>query len=299
MNQMQIGNYIAKKRKEKNMTQARLAEVLGVSNKTISKWETGKCMPDYSIMGQLCTELDITLPELMDGTDITDSTNKTYDSEQILELLQRIEVMMNQNKTGNHSGIPWQKILAVAVMLTAVILLYLYVTLGGRQIGGFIGACLLTIGITLFLRERDLDLRIGCLVLFFIDFYLRFRHKGNWTLIFATPYWNASMNYISLAQAWFQFTLIAAIVMIGVEYWKRNTNELPRWKHGLIPEIAAVVGISVLLFGAEQQDIRIAAMKALGSDRYLFAYNILDWLRIVAFTNGMGRWLTRKERGYL
>ncbi|MBQ1848786.1 MAG: helix-turn-helix transcriptional regulator [Lachnospiraceae bacterium] len=44
MNQMEIGNFITKRRKERNLTQAGLAEKLGVSNKTISKWETGKCI---------------------------------------------------------------------------------------------------------------------------------------------------------------------------------------------------------------------------------------------------------------
>lgn len=38
-----------------------------MSNKTISKWENGKCMPDYSIIEQVCRELSVTLPELMDG----------------------------------------------------------------------------------------------------------------------------------------------------------------------------------------------------------------------------------------
>ena len=48
MNQAAIGSYIAKKRREKNLTQEQLAETLGVSNKTISKWENGKCMPSSS-----------------------------------------------------------------------------------------------------------------------------------------------------------------------------------------------------------------------------------------------------------
>lgn len=50
MNQLVTGKFIALKRKQKNLTQEQLAEKLGVSNKTISKWETGKCMPDYSII---------------------------------------------------------------------------------------------------------------------------------------------------------------------------------------------------------------------------------------------------------
>ena len=49
MNQTAIGSYIARKRKEQNLTQEQLAEQLSVSNKTIYKWENGKCMPNYSV----------------------------------------------------------------------------------------------------------------------------------------------------------------------------------------------------------------------------------------------------------
>ena len=69
MNQKIIGEYISRKRKEKNMTQAQLAEALGISSKTISKWENGNSMPDYSIVLQLCKALDISLSELLDGKD--------------------------------------------------------------------------------------------------------------------------------------------------------------------------------------------------------------------------------------
>ena len=59
MNQIKIGKFIASKRKEQNLTQEQFAELLNVSNKTVSKWETGKCMPDYSIVEPLCDELKI------------------------------------------------------------------------------------------------------------------------------------------------------------------------------------------------------------------------------------------------
>lgn len=67
MDQIKIGKYISLKRKEKNLTQQQLAEKLGVSNKTISKWETGKNIPDYSIIEYLCQELDISINELLSG----------------------------------------------------------------------------------------------------------------------------------------------------------------------------------------------------------------------------------------
>ena len=96
MNQTAIGNYIAKKRREKNLTQEQLAEKLGVSNKTISKWENGKCMPDYSIIEQLCKELSVTLSELMDGEDAAEDSVRVYDDEQILDLLRRTQELERQ-----------------------------------------------------------------------------------------------------------------------------------------------------------------------------------------------------------
>lgn len=91
MNQTSIGSYIARKRKEQNLTQEQLAEQLGVSNKTISKWENGKCMPDYSIIQKLCDTLHVTLPELMDGEDAAEDSVRVYDEAQILDLLRRTQ----------------------------------------------------------------------------------------------------------------------------------------------------------------------------------------------------------------
>ena len=60
MKQEEIGKFIAQCRKEKNLTQAQLAEQLGVTNKSISRWENGKTMMDLSLYEPLCKILDIT-----------------------------------------------------------------------------------------------------------------------------------------------------------------------------------------------------------------------------------------------
>lgn len=78
------------------MTQEQLAEKLGVSNKTISKWETGKCMPDYSIVKSLCEELEITITELMEGEISQKKSAHTYDEEQIIDLLGRTQELEKQ-----------------------------------------------------------------------------------------------------------------------------------------------------------------------------------------------------------
>ena len=94
MNQIKIGNYIQQKRKEKNLTQEQFSEKLGVSNKTISKWECGKSLPDYSLVEAICKTLEISTIELFNGED----TNK-FDDKQIIEILERIQKLENQKKT--------------------------------------------------------------------------------------------------------------------------------------------------------------------------------------------------------
>lgn len=71
MNQEEIGKFIAKYRKEKNLTQAQLAEKLNITDRAVSKWENGKSMPDSSIMLELCEILGITVNELLSGEKIT------------------------------------------------------------------------------------------------------------------------------------------------------------------------------------------------------------------------------------
>ena len=67
MDQIKIGKFIAECRKTKNLTQLQLAEKLNITDRAISKWETGKGMPDSSIMLELCNELDISVNELLSG----------------------------------------------------------------------------------------------------------------------------------------------------------------------------------------------------------------------------------------
>ena len=64
---MEFHEKLQQLRKQKNLTQEQLADKLMVSNKTVSKWERGKCMPDYSVVEALCSELDITVAELLNG----------------------------------------------------------------------------------------------------------------------------------------------------------------------------------------------------------------------------------------
>lgn len=82
MDQNKIGSFIAELRKEKALTQERLAEVLGVSSKSVSRWENGKNLPDAALYQPLCQTLGITLTELLNGEriDAEDRTQKAEES---------------------------------------------------------------------------------------------------------------------------------------------------------------------------------------------------------------------------
>ena len=68
MDQIKIGRFIAERRKAQKMTQKALAEILRISDKTVSKWECGKGLPELSLMKPLCDALQITVNDLLSGT---------------------------------------------------------------------------------------------------------------------------------------------------------------------------------------------------------------------------------------
>lgn len=95
MDQEKIGKFISKVRKEKNITQEQLADKLHITNRAISKWENGICLPDVSIMMELCKILDISINDLFIGEKTKNNENSKKLEENILNLLKKEEL---QNK---------------------------------------------------------------------------------------------------------------------------------------------------------------------------------------------------------
>ena len=81
-----VGKFIAQKRKEKNLTQSALADLLFISEKTVSKWECGKGFPDTSLILPLCSALEISANELLSGKTLTEQEYKTSAEKNLIEL---------------------------------------------------------------------------------------------------------------------------------------------------------------------------------------------------------------------
>ena len=117
MDQLKIGKFIAECRKKKNLTQMQLAELLNITDRAVSKWETGKSLPDSSIMLELCKLLEISVNDLLSGEVVTmENYNK--------EMENRLIEMMKQKEESDKRllTLEWViGILSVIILLTPAI----------------------------------------------------------------------------------------------------------------------------------------------------------------------------------
>ena len=91
IDQIKIGKFIAAKRKEKSITQAEVAESLGITDRAVSKWERGLSLPDASIMLNLCRILGSSITELLTGETTVEENYKDKAEELILEIRKKEE----------------------------------------------------------------------------------------------------------------------------------------------------------------------------------------------------------------
>ncbi len=130
------GKFISQKRKELNLTQEQLAEKLGVSNKTVSKWETGKCMPDYAVVKSLCRELGVTVAELIEGEETAEKNSRAYD-DQLMELFRRTQELEKQRSVLYGLVLT---VMGIALMATSHLI-------GGSALRDFLSGVLLGISV--------------------------------------------------------------------------------------------------------------------------------------------------------
>ena len=96
MDQIKIGKFIAECRKNANLTQMQLAEILNITDRAVSKWETGKSLPDSAIMLELCSVLKITVNDLLSGEKISMENSNQKNEQLLLDMTKELE---RKNKT--------------------------------------------------------------------------------------------------------------------------------------------------------------------------------------------------------
>lgn len=95
MDQVQIGRFIAESRKAQNLTQRQLADMLAISDKTVSKWECGRGLPEVGLMLPLCAALHITVNDLLSGERVSEPDYQQKAEKNMMELIKENQ----ENKT--------------------------------------------------------------------------------------------------------------------------------------------------------------------------------------------------------
>ena len=216
MNQEKIGLFIAKCRREKNMTQEDLAEKLGVSNKSISRWENGKTMMDISLFEPLCKELDISIIELLNGERINDKKKDKLYTKTLINY---------SNKVGSRN----KQVIPTILFIMSLMPMLLYQFGGMRGVQEISGLIILLSPIT-----------IVSIILFFLGIWFKFKNKitnkilggigvvgiviseiyefFTWYTIGITKDINLS-NSINLAFPEFYIGLLISIIMVFIYFF--------------------------------------------------------------------------------
>ena len=142
MNQEKIGKFIAKCRKEKNLTQSELAEKLGVTDKSIGNWENGRNMPDLSLFKPLCNELGISINDLLSGEKIS---KDKYQEKLEENIVNTIEYSTKETKKHNKIVVMLLIIFGLLIAFTAITIFPSESTWG--SVYSMLGVIIFTIGI--------------------------------------------------------------------------------------------------------------------------------------------------------
>lgn len=150
MDQVKIGKFIAECRKKNNLTQMQLAEKLNITDRAVSKWETGKAMPDTSIMLELCDILKISVNDLLSGEVVSmDNYNKQMENNLI--------EMVKQKEAADKRLLSLEIFIGVLVS----IILFTFILIASLvQMEDWLRAVLIVIGVILFLAGMVYALRI-------------------------------------------------------------------------------------------------------------------------------------------
>lgn len=117
MDQIKIGKFIAKCRKEIGLTQAELAERLNITDRAVSKWETGKSMPDSSIMLELCEILKINVNELLSG-EVIEMKNYNEKAEETIIALQK------EKESADRDMLKIESVIGYMASITFIVLIF-------------------------------------------------------------------------------------------------------------------------------------------------------------------------------
>ncbi|MBQ9833721.1 MAG: helix-turn-helix transcriptional regulator [Bacilli bacterium] len=153
MDQIKIGKFIAECRNIKKITQDELAQKLNITDKAVSKWENGRCMPDIQLLEPLCNELDITIYDLIQGKKLTVEEQKECSNKNVFSILTTKKELENMQ-------ILTELLIFSALIITGILTKLLAITVLQRIVTITAGIFIFGFGIFLRIKLRNIKNKI-------------------------------------------------------------------------------------------------------------------------------------------
>lgn len=216
---MKLGEKIYNLRVSKELSQGDLAEMLGVSRQSISKWENNSAMPDIEKIIKLSDIFGVTIDELVKGeNDYSDIHTKKQEALPKVEYVQQIQA----------KPLAGRKI-AGTILLCMAFVVVLFCTLLGDLMSGLV-LCIpfLVCGIICFSFQTNVGLWCAWAIYLLTDVYMRWGTSVNRSLVLMTFRWEAHMNYMRLIIAWVLVLITAVMFAVTVIRFKDRPLKVDR-----------------------------------------------------------------------
>ncbi len=295
---MTLGERIVGLRTRRKLSQEELADLLGVSRQSVSKWETDASVPELDKLVKLGEVFGVSLDELVKGNAFIEEQEPVPAGD-----TRETSAPRELRPAGRGNRAAGLAYLFLGLGILTVLTLY-----GGFVIGLVFCLPFVACGVLcLTLHVKRMGLWCGWALYFLVDLYLFFGTGLRWTAIFQTLQWTARMNYVRLLVAWLQFLLAVALVVLTALSWRREPLALNQkgkslYICGWAAALLVWFGGGILLQGIWRS--AVATDGRLNDGRVLLYQCVVlarDWglwvLLAVLLTVGARAWLGKKRAG--
>lgn len=217
---MSLGKRINQYRSAKSMSQGDLAELLGVSRQSISKWETDSSVPDLDKLVKLSDVFGVSLDDLVKGERESVAEQSPVQPQQI--------VLIQKEKTP-------ARIVAAWLFFALAAVLFFGIAFAAGSLGGiFFAMPFMLLGLICLVVKKYTGLTVAWVLYFMVDAFFLFATGIRWSLVRYTFQYEASMNYMRLALAWVLVFMMLALMLYSVRIFRKLPFEKNRKNAALL-----------------------------------------------------------------
>lgn len=227
---MDLGTRISRLRAAHNLSQGDLAEALGVSRQSVSKWETGASVPDLDKLIRLAKLFEISLDELVTGTPPQGAEDSPTPE---------------PSPTPAAPAVSPHRIAGVVLLCMAFLVWLLLTVLGSFLSGLFLAVPFLACGVICLRCRRRAGLWCAWALYLCAELYVRWATGISWTLVLMTPHFTPEMNYLRLATAWVQLAVMLVMFLVTLRSFRTVRIDLKNRRNVLLLA-AGWIGVGAL-----------------------------------------------------